>query len=248
MAQQVKIAGALFENVPSISVPDASDVWHEFMDTSDADAVAADIASGKTAYVGGVKIVGTGESVEVEPLSVTANGVYSAPTGTAYSPVTVNVEGGGGEGVGALLTEVSLGYISPSGTSEEDTGMTVTVSGINDYDMLIFAISSDTSSNSVHLETVTNVFLLASSDISTKDSYGIPGGRFNISRNASGIVRSKFYGTNYGVFPKNITITDGDMTSKIYARYSVSYTGSIDGNYTCRVYGVNLCDMIGIQL
>lgn len=34
--------------------------------------------------------------ITVEPLSVTQNGTYTAPTGKAYSPVTVNVSGGGG--------------------------------------------------------------------------------------------------------------------------------------------------------
>lgn len=34
-------------------------------------------------------------SVDVEPLSVTDNGTYTAPSGKAYSPVTVNVSGGG---------------------------------------------------------------------------------------------------------------------------------------------------------
>lgn len=34
--------------------------------------------------------------VTVEALSVTQNGTYTAPTGKAYSPVTVNVSGGGG--------------------------------------------------------------------------------------------------------------------------------------------------------
>lgn len=34
---------------------------------------------------------GGGSSVTVEALSVTANGTYTAPSGTAYSPVTVNV-------------------------------------------------------------------------------------------------------------------------------------------------------------
>lgn len=33
----------------------------------------------------------------VEPLEVTENGTYAPPAGTAYSPVVVNVEGGGGE-------------------------------------------------------------------------------------------------------------------------------------------------------
>ncbi len=32
-----------------------------------------------------------------QPLSVTSNGTYSASSGYAYNPVTVNVQGGGGE-------------------------------------------------------------------------------------------------------------------------------------------------------
>lgn len=60
MAQNVKIAGALFPDVPYIAVPDQSDVYHSFVDTSDADASASDILMNKTAYVNGVKLVGTG--------------------------------------------------------------------------------------------------------------------------------------------------------------------------------------------
>lgn len=47
-------------------------------------------------------VVGSGEGdsggsgVTVEPLSVTQNGTYTAPSGKAYSPVTVNVPTGGG--------------------------------------------------------------------------------------------------------------------------------------------------------
>ena len=37
---------------------------------------------------------GGGSSVDVESLSVTANGTYTAEEGKAYSPVTVNVSGG----------------------------------------------------------------------------------------------------------------------------------------------------------
>ena len=41
------------------------------------------------------KVTGGGGGVTVTPLSVTVNGTYNAPTGTAYDPVTVNVSGGG---------------------------------------------------------------------------------------------------------------------------------------------------------
>ena len=43
-----------------------------------------------------VQVPGGGSNIEVIPLSVTANDTYTAPAGKAYSPVTVNVSGGGG--------------------------------------------------------------------------------------------------------------------------------------------------------
>lgn len=92
---------------------------------SDTTAIASDVAQGKYFYLAsGQKVAGTSTGgggteagtvtqdpdgylvldddapshVTVEALSVTQNGVYTAPTGTAYSPVTVNVSGGGGGG------------------------------------------------------------------------------------------------------------------------------------------------------
>ena len=57
--------------------------------------------------------ISTGSSTTITPLSVTENGTYTAPTGTAYSPVTVNVSG---EGITFGDWVLSTGTIVPTET------------------------------------------------------------------------------------------------------------------------------------
>ena len=71
--------------------------------TDIADAIRAKNGSSDTytppQMAAAIAAIPTGGDVTVEALSVTQNGTYTAPTGKAYSPVTVNVSGGGGGGV-----------------------------------------------------------------------------------------------------------------------------------------------------
>ena len=60
MAQDISLLGAVYSDVPSVLLPKQGGGTAQFDDTTDADATASDILSGKTAYVNGVKITGTG--------------------------------------------------------------------------------------------------------------------------------------------------------------------------------------------
>lgn len=60
---------------------------------------------------------GGGGSVTVTALSVTQNGTYTAPTGTAYSPVTVNVSGGA-----SLQAKTNIAPSTSSQTITPDSG------------------------------------------------------------------------------------------------------------------------------
>lgn len=68
----------------------------------------------------------------VEPLTATENGTYAPPAGTAYSPVVVNVEGGGGS------SDFSTAEVTITNNSSEEVQFYIpTYMNIPDYGAII---------------------------------------------------------------------------------------------------------------
>lgn len=100
MAQNITLLGASYSDVPSVELPKTGGGTAQFDDTTDANATAADIALSKTAYVNGVKLVGTnqggGGGLEYEtgtwtPVSDIARGTISFSDSHSEPPISFAV-------------------------------------------------------------------------------------------------------------------------------------------------------------
>lgn len=169
----------------------------------------------------------------------TANGTYDV---TKLAQLVVNVSGGGGSGL-ALLGTTSLGTISTSSTSAADTGKTVTATGATSYDLLI-VITSCTKTNSRHWATIGLIELYNSSNATTPNTASISTNKYNYKVGSTGTVQSRCGTTAYGIYPNACTFSSNNASITLYQRYNNSSTGTINGTYTTKVYGVKLQDYL----
>lgn len=218
MAQNITLpwnGGASFSDVPAVTLPKTGGGTARFDDCSVVTAVASDVASGK--------------------IFVDSNGTITTGTNS----------GGGGSGIGTLLTTYSMGTISTSSTTAADTGKSISVSGINSYDALLVETSVNTVTNNRHLVTIALIWLTASSAVGTKNGATIATAKMNMKISSSAVVTTRANATAYGIYPNSCSISDGTATIPMYQRYNSTQTGTINGNYTARVYGFKLYDLIG---
>lgn len=179
--------------------------------------------------------------------NITSNNTYNV---TNLAEVVVNVSGGGGSGLTLLGTQ-AVGTISTSSTTDTDTGKSITVKGIYNYDLLICECSVDTNTNGRHACSTRLCWLTASSAIGTKNGATFATATWNVKLSSGGTATSRSSTTAYGVYAKAATVSagntgdNGQAVITIYQRYNSTQTGTINGSYTMRVYGVKLYDLIG---
>lgn len=218
MAQNITLLGASYSAVPSVLLPKTGGGTASFVDITDTTAAAADVASGKYFY--------------------TAAGVRTQGTSS----------GGGGGGGLTLLQTTSIGALSTSSTSAADTGKTISLAsttGWQNYDLLVVDISVDTTTNGRHTSTVSFVILTGTSNVSTKNTYTVGSNKWNSRLGSTGTGSTRQSTTAYGVYINAASVSSNTLTLTVYYRYNSNSTGTLNGTYTARVYGVKLYDLIG---
>jgi len=194
----------------------------------------------------------------IAPVSQTNLSAENIKSGTTISisdganniwSVTGTYSGGGGSSNWTLLGTKDCGTISTSSTTAATINKDFTVSGVGDYDLLVVETSVNTKTNGRHAATARLIWLTAGSTIGTKNGATIATATWNVKLSSSGVATSRASTTPRGIYPYSCTVsTTNNVTSAaivMYSCYNSTQTGTINGTYTARVYGVKLYDLIG---
>ena len=166
-----------------------------------------------------------------ETLSITQNGWYGV---AEYYGVNVNVTGGL-----QLLATKSLGTLSTSGTSVVNTDKTMTVPNWTNYDVLVVYVYRSTAAAGYHRATIQPMSVYLSATSATTKSIGNNGWILNIRRDDNNVELGSSGTSGYGVYVGDTNTSNG-LVLTFYMRYNIASTGTIDGKYTAKVYGIKL--------
>lgn len=194
-----------------------------------------------------IKIVNDDSLTEVANairLKAEISGTLEFPDGFVTAVENIPTGGGGLD----LLTELPLGRITTNKATPQDTGKTITVTGVDDYDFIIFVASVAEPEDNKHVATVSTIALAGNQNtLSKNEGYNYtPRLQF---RKVSGVMQTYVgdtVSTQAGVYPgpAHPTFTDGTYTFNIYDCYIWKATRAIDGDYTMRVYGLKISNLV----
>lgn len=181
--------------------------------------------------------------ITVESLSVTQNGTYTAPTGKAYSPVTVNVSGGGGNSSYTLIDSFEVTASTTSTTAE--TVYTYTNDILWDASSMLYVRIRDKAGKRANYFYGSDNFFLKDDNRSASQLVA-QGGRAIIRYTSSNRATVYFAGTTtgYGVYANRIepSLTSYELT--ISKRYNSNYSLTVDGTFTVEIYSLKWPDDI----
>ena len=166
-----------------------------------------------------------GTSVTVEALSVTQNGTYTAPTGKAYSPVSVSVPTGGSEIVLLGADEVTVSTTSTTITTEKTCSIAVDskVAG-----GLVICLIQDKAGER-------NGYFCSSVSVNYSNT-GLRNWTKRITSTGSKGIQS----AGYGVYASTMSYSGGFLTATISSRYNSTNSLTVDGTYSIKFYYIDI--------
>lgn len=168
----------------------------------------------------------------VTALTATENKIYTAPTGTAYSSVTVDVKDPNATSYSLLARQEFV--------LQKDTQTTEEVAQIFDVPIpdnkFVFGLIKDkyTVANGCFYGSYAFFYKISS------ESYAPQIGKTVIYRDSNGAI--KFYGGVAGIYVTSINSYDSAYKVSISARYNPTYGGTINSTYVAEIYALDTPD------
>lgn len=159
--------------------------------------------------------------------------------------VTGTYDPGGSTDKLVLLSTNALGTLSTSSTSATNTNVSITVKDVTDYDLLVVDASVDTPVSGNHTSTVSLIYLTGTSNVEQKGTVAVGSNKWNSKIASNGVASTRQSTTAYGIYANSGTLSGTNVTIPFYYRYNANNSGTINGTYTARTYGVKLMDLIG---